>query len=154
MFLMKKAFFVLLLLPLLLAACSLASDITPPPGYKPPVAPTAAPAAYPLVPPDPAQGATLYTDNCAPCHGNTGMGDGPQATKLANPVAAIGSPELARQAKPVEWYNIVTNGEMNLFMPPFSGSLSDRQRWNVIAYVFTLSNSSQAVLQGQSTYTE
>ena len=82
------------------------------------------------------------------------MGDGPQASKLANPVAAIGSPDLARQAKPVEWYNIVTNGEMNLFMPPFSGSLSDRQRWDVIAYVFTLGSSSQAVQQGESIYTE
>lgn len=150
---MKKAFFVFLLLPFLLAACSLASDITPPPGYKPPAAPTAAPASYPLVPPDPAQGAALYTDNCAPCHGSSGMGDGPQAANLANPVAAIGSPDLARQAKPVAWYNIVTNGEMNLFMPPFSGSLTDRQRWDVVAYVFTLSAPSQAVQEGQGIYT-
>ena len=65
---MKKAFFVALLLPFLLGACSLASDLTPPPGYHPTaiIQPTAAPVVYPLVPPDPAQGAAIFTANCAP----------------------------------------------------------------------------------------
>ncbi len=151
---MKKAFLALLLLPLLLAACSLATDITPPPGYTQPVLPTTAPVSYPLVPPDPAQGAVIYADNCAPCHGNTGMGDGPQAANLANPVAPIGSPDLARQAKPVDWYNIVTNGQMAQFMPPFSGSLTARQRWDVVAYVLSLSNSPQLVDQGKTIYSD
>src|SRR5512135_2516626 len=153
-FLMKKAIWVILLLPLLLAACSLASDITPPPGYSPPVLPTAAPASYPLVPPDPSQGAATFTDKCAPCHGATGMGDGPQAANLANPVAPIGSADLARQAKPADWYNIVTNGQMAQYMPPFSGSLTDRQRWDVIAYVLSLSSSPQLVDEGKTIYAD
>jgi mono/diheme cytochrome c family protein len=151
---MKKAIWAVLLLPLLLAACSLATDITPPPGYSAPVLPTAALASYPLVPPDPTQGQAIFNDKCAPCHGTTGMGDGPQAANLANPVAPIGSADLARQAKPVEWYNIVTNGQMAQYMPPFSGSLTDRQRWDVVAYILSLSNPLQLVDEGSAVYTE
>ncbi len=151
---MKKAIWILLLLPLLLAACSLASDITPPPGYSVPALPTAVPASYPLVPPDPAQGQAIFIDKCAPCHGNTGMGDGPQASGLPNPVAPIGSADLARQAKPGDWYNVVTNGQMSQYMPPFSSSLTDRQRWDVVAFVFSLSNSQPLVDEGQSIYTQ
>ena len=67
-----------------LAACvSLASDITPPPGYVPPQPqPTAAPV-YPMVPPDPQAGAPIYAEKCAPCHGESGLGDGSQAGALS-----------------------------------------------------------------------
>jgi len=156
----KKLFFVSLTMLLLLTACgiSLASDITPPPTYKSPTPPKAAApasqsAAQPVLPPDPAQGAALYTEKCLPCHGATGRGDGPQATKLGLPVPAIGTLELARKAKPADWYNLVTIGRMDRGMPPFK-SLNDRQRWDVIAYVYTLSASQTSVQQGKALYTE
>ncbi|HJW90315.1 MAG TPA: c-type cytochrome, partial [Anaerolineales bacterium] len=82
---------VLLLSLLLLSACSfsLAADVTPPPGSNVQVSqPTQAPLTgplYPLVPPNPANGAAIYADKCAPCHGLTGQGDGPQASQLPNP---------------------------------------------------------------------
>src|SRR5512135_101032 len=84
----------LLLLASLLSACSfsLAADITPPPGSEqnPPIAATQlAPIngpLYPLVPPNHVGGNAIYTERCAPCHGDTGMGDGPQASQLPNPV--------------------------------------------------------------------
>ena len=151
---MKKAIFVALLLPFLLAACSLASDLTPPPGYHPTaiVQPTAAPVVYPLVPPDPAQGAAIFTQDCAPCHGSTGMGNGDKAASLPNPVAAIGTNAVARPAKPMAWYDVISNGRIERFMPPFA-SLTDRQRWDVIAYVYSLSSSSSVIQQGQDVYT-
>ena len=152
---MKKALIIaFVFLSFILAACSLASDLTPPPGYHPTaiIPPTAAPAVYPLVPPDPAQGAAIFTDNCAPCHGATGMGNGDKAAGLPNPPAAIGTAALARPAKPVNWYDIITNGRIERFMPPFA-SLTDRQRWNVIAYVYSLSEPASLIQQGKDTYT-
>ena len=152
---MKKVFLAIIFLSLALTACSLATDLTPPPGYHPTavIQPTAAPVVYPLVPPDPSQGAAVFADKCQPCHGDTGMGDGPKASALPNPVAAIGSAQLARAAKPMTWYDVVTNGRVDKFMPPFA-SLTDRQKWNVLAYVYTLSMPSAVLTQGQAVYTD
>ena len=151
---MKKVLFAIIFLSLVLTACSLASDLTPPPGYHPTAVsqPTAVPVVYPLVPPDPSQGAAIFTDKCTPCHGDTGMGDGPKASQLPNPVGAIGTATVARQAKPMTWYNVVTDGRVERFMPPFA-SLTDRQRWDVIAYVYTLSVPSAVLQQGLDVYT-
>jgi mono/diheme cytochrome c family protein len=152
---MKKALPGIFLLFIGLTACSLASDLTPPPGYHPTaiIQPTAAPVVYPLVPPDPAQGAAIFAEKCQPCHGDTGMGDGPKASQLPNPVSPIGSAQLSRQSKPTNWYDVVTNGRVDKFMPPFA-SLTDRQRWNVIAYVYTLSVPAAAMEQGKAVYTD
>jgi mono/diheme cytochrome c family protein len=143
-------------LTLLLTACtvSLASDVTPPPTYQSPTPPPAQAVqsvAQPLLPPDPAQGAALYTDKCAPCHGTTGRGDGPQASKLGLPVPAIGTLEFSRTARPADWFSVVTNGRMDKGMPPFR-SLTDRQRWDVVYYVYTLSTPQSALATGKSLY--
>ncbi len=149
-------------LALLLAGCgfSLAEDIKPPANYKEPVEVTVtateqSPAAadFPLVPPDPAQGKAIYAEKCAPCHGETGMGDGVQAANLANPVAPLGRPDLARSARPADWYRMVTEGNLEKFMPGFA-SLSDRQRWDVVAYALTLSTTPAELEEGKALYAE
>ena len=135
---------------------TLAADVTPPPGYQPPpeaqapIVTTSGPI-FPLVPPDPAQGESIYAEKCAPCHGATGMGDGPQASQLPNPVSAFADLETGRQARPSEWFNLVTNGSLERFMPPFK-SLTDRQRWDVVAYALALSASQPEIAQGRSLY--
>lgn len=142
-----------------LTACggiSLAEDVTPPPNYQPSsagVQPAAQEStAFPLLPPDPAQGAAIYQQKCLPCHGATGMGDGPQAGNLPSPPPAIGSVEVAREARPADWFDVVTNGRLEKLMPGFSGSLNDRQRWDVVAYAFSLSRESAAVDKGKTIY--
>jgi len=148
-----------LILLVSLTACefSLAADITPPPGYKPPdleatVEITSAPL-FPLVPPDPLKGELTFAEKCAPCHGASGLGNGPRAVDLPNPVIAIGSLDIAREAIPAEWFKIVTEGNLERFMPPFQ-SLSDRQRWDVVAYSLSMTTSSQSILQGKEIFKE
>ncbi|RPI22046.1 MAG: hypothetical protein EHM70_24310, partial [Chloroflexota bacterium] len=143
---------------LMLAACnfSLAGDVTPPPGARQEVAASTQPPQsegpmYPLVAPNPQNGTAIYADKCAACHGETGQGDGPQASQLPNPPAPLGLPDLARQSTPAEWYAIVTNGNMDKFMPPFT-SLSDNQRWDVVAYAFSLSTTSEEIALGEELY--
>jgi len=126
----------------LLTACNftLAEDVTPPPDYKPPApAPTMGPL-FPSAAPDPANGAALFVENCAPCHGATGMGDGAQSAMLEGQgvtIPLLGSPEFAQGKTPAAWYQMVTQGNLEKFMPPFS-SLNDQQRWDVVAYAITL----------------
>lgn len=145
-----------ILLAVFLAACnvSLAQDVTPPPGYRPPavqqteVEPVDLSSVAPLVAPDPTIGETIYPEKCAPCHGVSGQGDGPQAGSLPNPVPALGSAELARQSAPAEWYLMVTQGNLESFMPPFN-SLSDSERWGVVAYAYSLSFSPEVLAEGR-----
>lgn len=144
-------------LALALSGCSfsLAEDILPPANYVEPAAetiPTQSEAAqFPLVPPDPAAGAQIFTESCAPCHGAKGMGDGERAAQLPNQPAQLGNPELARAARPVDWYEMVTRGNLERFMPGFA-SLNDRQRWDVVAYALTLSVSPEQLAEGKTLY--
>ncbi len=129
-----------------LSACNLAGDVTPPPGAatSPPgpaesdgsEAPVR--AEPPLTRPDPLAGEVIYAERCAPCHGVEGDGDGPQSADLPVAPAALADPALAGSATPQEWYEVVTEGRMDRFMPPFA-SLSDQQRWDVVAYAISLS---------------
>jgi hypothetical protein len=72
---------------------------------------------------------------------------------LPVPVAALGLPEVAAQSSPADWYLTVTLGNMDNFMPPFS-SLSDQERWDVVAYALSLSATSKQVSQGEQLFQE
>jgi len=152
--------FILIGLAIILSACSLslASDITPPPGSEQIVlqqSTQAVPASvvYPIVPPNLENGAKLYNQECTPCHGTRGRGDGPQAAQLSAPVAPLGLSDFSRQFTPAEWYTVVTQGNMEKFMPPFA-NLTDRQRWDVIAYAMSLSTSTELIAQGKTLFQE
>jgi mono/diheme cytochrome c family protein len=144
----------LAIIAVLLTACNftLAQDVTPPPDYKPPMpAPTMGPL-YPASAPDTANGKAIYAENCAPCHGETGMGDGPQSAMLQGQnvtVAALGLPEFAQAKAPAAWYQIVTQGNLERFMPPFS-SLSDQERWDVVAYAISLHTTQAQLEEGKT----
>ncbi len=84
-------------------------------------------------------------------HGASGLGDGPQASELPNPVAALGSVEIGRQAVPSDWFTLVTKGDLERFMPPFQ-SLTNKQRWDVVAYAISLSASQQEIAEGKALF--
>jgi mono/diheme cytochrome c family protein len=136
---MKSRWFLPVLLALVLAGCSLAEDVTPPPGLQAtqaaqPTSPPAQPISLvPPAPPNPSSGEAIYAERCAPCHGDLGRGDGPQASQLPNEPTHLGDPAVAREAVPADWYQVVTQGRLDQMMPPFA-SLTDAQRWDVVAY--------------------
>ncbi|HEU0292679.1 MAG TPA: c-type cytochrome [Anaerolineales bacterium] len=136
----------------LLSACNftLAQDVTPPPGYVPPT-PMPTLVLVPPQTPNVANGAAIYAVKCAPCHGETGLGDGKQGLQLGVTVKAFGLPEIARPASPEEYYTTVTRGNMERLMPPFN-SLNDQERWDVVAYVLTLHTTPEQVEQGKKLF--
>ncbi len=149
---MKTRFLLLFaILTLALAGCTLADDITPPPGY---VSPTPAPAIGPLYPqnaPDLANGAAIFAEKCAPCHGATGLGDGEKAAQLPVTVPTLGLAAIAEGAIPADWFTIVTQGRMDQMMPPFI-SLNDQERWDVVAYAMSLSVKPENIAAGQQVF--
>ncbi|HEY57519.1 MAG TPA: c-type cytochrome [Anaerolineae bacterium] len=149
--------FLLLLLVVLLAGCNftLATDVTPPPGWKPtPVPPTPqVERLYPLTPPDPANGAALYQTKCADCHGPEGKGDGRLANQLPKQPPSFVDPEHAANASPAEWFLTVTQGKMDALMPSFA-SLPEADRWDIVAYITSLRYAKADQQQGASLYEE
>ncbi len=133
---------------------SLAGDIKPPPGYSTPafLPPAATAVAYPLIPPDPAHGETVYSDYCASCHGNMGNGAGQNAGNSTTPPAALAQIDVLHNAVPQTWFNIITEGNANGSMPAFSSKLDDRSRWDVISYMLSLENTPDQMAIGFEIY--
>jgi mono/diheme cytochrome c family protein len=150
---MKFRLILLIALAALLTACNftLAEDVTPPPGYVPPTPmPTLGPL-YPADLPNVQAGAAIFTEKCAPCHGEQGLGDGPQGLQLGVTIPAYGLPDVARQASPEKYFTIVTRGNIQRFMPPFT-SLDEQQRWDVVAYALSLHITPDQIQKGKSLF--
>lgn len=115
----------------------------------------AAPAAQaPSNPPSARNGHAIYQENCAPCHGPQGGGDGPVASQIANGVPALADPAIARRATPAEWFEITKEGRMANFMPPWKSRLTDEQIWDVVAFAFTLHTNQAELSRGEQVWGE
>jgi copper transport protein len=93
------------------------------------------------IPPNPesiAAGQALFMAKCAPCHGETGLGDGPIGVAL-NPRPADlrqhAIPGIHTDAQLFEW---ITNGFPGSQMPAFRATLSDTDRWHLVNFIRTL----------------
>jgi high-affinity iron transporter len=92
----------------------------------------------PTAPLDTARGRALYTQNCASCHGDRGLGNGIAAASSPLPVPAIGSTDKTPTMSPTLAYNVVSVGVTGTPMASFAATLSAQDRWNVINYIYTL----------------
>jgi mono/diheme cytochrome c family protein len=110
-----------------------------------------APAAQ-VAPPEPLAGRQAYLQNCAPCHGQTGKGDGPSAAGLGAPPTALGDYQRAASQPLAEWFNVTKNGRMARMMPPWGGRLSDKEMWDAVAFAWTLHTSAGEVSMGKALY--
>jgi len=112
----------------------------------------------PTLPPDAETGQPIHAERCANCHGPLGQGDGELAPNLPNPPAAHGSTEYLRTAVPVEMFNTITDGRIPQGMPPFgsesSDPLSDADRWDLIAIIYSFGTPVENVEAGQLVYEE
>ncbi|MEW5958043.1 MAG: c-type cytochrome [Chloroflexota bacterium] len=118
-----------------------------------PIAAYAAPPQQaPDAPPSVAGGRSLWTQNCQPCHGPTGKGDGPTAASIPNPLPDFSVTGAGRQFVPADYFDVIKNGRMDTMMPPWGSRLSDAEIWDAVAYVWSLSTSSAALAAGETIY--
>jgi mono/diheme cytochrome c family protein len=85
-------------------------------------------------------GKSLYTANCAACHGPSGEGNGPVAAGLSPPPsnlrALVHSP-FGREDY-LMWAISEGGAAYGTGMPAFKGTLPENARWQIIRYLETL----------------
>ena len=148
-------FLFLLLIFFSLSACSLTADITPPPDAWQPTAsePISANPEISLQPYNFSEGKALFVENCASCHGAAGLGDGEDAADLPFQAAPLGSKDFNNAKTLSGWYQVVTDGRVEHSMPSFA-SLTDQQRWDVVAYAFLLGFDPTTLGDGKDIYAQ
>ena len=116
-------------------------------------------ATYNIVPhpkqlPSLASGKTIYSENCAQCHGETGKGDGPSRATMnpKNPAPAnFTDAEFMVGLSPFKAFNAVSFGVENTAMASFA-ALSEEQRWQVAFYVLSLRFSPESAQAGAALF--
>lgn len=143
---------VLLLASLALAACSgLAGEPEIVATLPPP--PTAVALSAPQQVPDLANGAALYAQNCTDCHGGNGDGRGELVLNGEVPtMASFLDADYMRDVRLQDTFAIITNGNLQNLMPPWGGSLSANDRWDLAYYVQTLHYSAEQIALGEGIY--
>lgn len=108
----------------------------------------------PTQPPLALVGEGNYQQNCAPCHGAQGMGDGPTAADLPGPATAFADPEAIWALSPSELFHTTKFGRIQNLMPPWGNQLTDEQIWQAVAYAWSLHTTPTETETGAALYAE
>ena len=79
-----------------------------------------------------ARGAALYRTNCAVCHGERGLGDGPVGRKF-DPVPVDLNKDYTQSQADGQLFFTLTRGRVA--MPFYRDALSQQERWDVVNFV-------------------
>jgi high-affinity iron transporter len=110
---------------------------------------------FPVAPgtvPDLARGQTLYTVQCATCHGADGNGNGPLAENLEPKPIAFTDAERARTRSVMALYQVISQGVEGTSMVSFK-ALPEEDRWALAFYIGTLSYDESMREQGKHLWT-
>lgn len=108
----------------------------------------------PSVPPAASFGRSSYEQNCAPCHGLSGLGDGSAAASLPYSPTLFAAPEAIWGLTPAEMFHTTKYGRIERLMPPWQNQLSDEQIWQTLAYAWSLHTNADEVAAGQALYAQ
>jgi mono/diheme cytochrome c family protein len=129
------------LIPLLVFACALGAQETPPPAKAPApeykIPPGDAQKANPVkpTPESLSRGKKLYAIDCALCHGDKGDGKGDMASDIKN-ITDFTNPDVQKNATDGAWFYIIRKGKGD--MPPEdSGRAKDDDVWSIVNYLRT-----------------
>jgi high-affinity iron transporter len=85
-------------------------------------------------------GKTIFHQNCAQCHGETGKGDGPDRATMnpkEPPAADFTESNLMDGLSPFKAFNVASFGVEGTAMPNFS-ALIEEERWQAAFYILSL----------------
>jgi mono/diheme cytochrome c family protein len=92
---------------------------------------------YPAETPDLERGRAVYRDNCAPCHGAAGGGDGPSSRGMSPRPTSFRDPQTTLLS-PHQIWNAANFGLPGTGMPAYRGALSPRELWDVSFLAMTM----------------
>lgn len=95
------------------------------------------------------EGKKIFEENCASCHGENGMGDGPAAVMLNPKPANFLDDTLMSNISSFQIYNTIRLGINGTAMKPFN-NLNDKQVWNAAFYVNSLRYKNKFNIQNDS----
>jgi mono/diheme cytochrome c family protein len=107
------------------------------------------PEAVPLA----VMGEGLFQENCAPCHGPQGGGDGSVAAQMPVQPTAFADPAAVWELSPAEFFHVTKFGRIEQMMPPWQNQMSDTQIWQSVFYAWDLHTSEAEVSAGEAVYT-
>ena len=84
------------------------------------------------------RGRKQFVQRCVQCHGEQGQGDGPLAEQISGNIPDFTAPDYAADMSPQDIFDIITEGRMEKMMPPWGDMLSEEERWDLVAYVWSL----------------
>lgn len=82
-------------------------------------------------------GRGIFTANCAACHGMEGLGNGPNAISLEKKPPNFTRP-FYKQYPDDFWFYRISEGVPGTRMPRWGETLTEMQRWYLVAYLKTL----------------
>ncbi len=85
----------------------------------------------------PDRGRGLFATNCVTCHGMQGRGDGPVAATLNPRPANLADGHMITH-RDSDLYGFISNGIPGSAMAAWQGQLTERERWDLVAYLRTL----------------
>ncbi|NJL94354.1 MAG: cytochrome c [Anaerolineae bacterium] len=98
-------------------------------------------------------GAASFAQNCAACHGPSGLGDGPAAAGFTCAMPALAQREPG--VTPEEWFDITWNGQRSsdtCIMPPWNARLTQEETWDTVAYAYSLVYGPEAARAGRQSW--
>ncbi|MYD10826.1 MAG: cytochrome c [Chloroflexi bacterium] len=128
-------------------------------GGEPEIAATAPPATEIAAVgdwrPDIDAGARIFRERCSECHGIRGDGWGElvRAGSVERPLDMTDRALVAAKS-PLEWFEVITKGRIENLMPPWENALSEKQRWDVTLYSYTLAYNVELLAAGQAPWSE
>lgn len=105
--------------------------------------------------PDIARGGQIFAENCTDCHGLSGDGRGELV--LSGSVSApidMTDRTLTRAKSPLDWFTIISEGNIENLMPPWQNALSEEERWDVTMYSYALAYDAELLARGAHLWTE
>jgi mono/diheme cytochrome c family protein len=89
-----------------------------------------------------AEGAKLFHENCEPCHGEKGMGDGETGKSLPTKPANFTDPKLMSLETDGTLFWKMSTGRSP--MPSWEDELKDEERWELVNYIRQLGKNAAA----------
>lgn len=137
------------ILTLILIGCG--SNLSGEPEIVATIAPTQPPAPHAIPAPIIQQGAQLFANRCSSCHGLNGQGDGELVQSGQIPFMGDFTQVDATDGQTLQdWFRIITEGNINNGMPPWSDALTPEERWAVTLFSYTLPYTSMQISTGET----